>query len=574
MFLPTTPEEMKQLGWDRLDVILISGDSYIDSPHIGVSLIGRVLFQAGYRVGIIAQPDTETGKDVGRLGEPGLFWGVTGGCVDSMVANRTATGRKRKSDDFTPGGKNTRRPDRATIIYCNLIRRHFKKTSPIVIGGIEASLRRIAHYDFWTDRVRRSILLDAKADYLLYGMAERSVLEFAECVRDGRELHKIRGLCYLAGEVPEDSLRLPSFEAVSTNKHSFTEMFHTFYKNNDPVTAKALAQKYDNRYLLHNPPAVYLSEKELDAVHDMDFERELHPFYRRQGDVKALETIRYSITTHRGCYGECHYCAIAVHQGRTVRSRSERSILEEAKRIAAHPKFKGMIYDVGGPTANMYGIECGRKNQQGCCQDKRCLYPKVCPTLKVNHRAQISLLESIRKIPGVRKVVVASGLRTDMVLADKDMGEAYLNALIRNHTSGQLKVAAEHSVGPVLDAMGRPDGDSLLQFSNRFRAMNRKEGKDQFLTYYLIAAHPGCTAKDMRELQSFVTRELQVIPEQVQIFTPTPSTYSTLMYYTERNPFTGKAYFVEKTVKGREKQKSILGTPGRSSQRFSRVRKR
>jgi uncharacterized radical SAM protein YgiQ len=570
MFLPTTREEMKALGWDRLDAILVTGDGYIDSPYIGVSVIGKVLHHAGYRVGILAQPDTFSDRDLTRLGEPRLFWGVTGGCVDSMVANRTATGRKRKRDDFTPGGANDRRPDRAVIAYSNLIRRYFKNTRPIVLGGIEASLRRIAHYDFWSDRVRRSILFDAKADYVLFGMAERSVVELADCLRDGADPRKIRGLCYISGEIPENCLELPSFEDVSANRDSFTEMFHTFYGNNDPATAAALAQKCDSRYLVQNPPAPYLSEQELDAVYDLDYERDLHPYYRGRGDVKALETIRFSITTHRGCYGECNFCAIAVHQGRTVRSRSEASILREALQITRHPRFKGTIPDVGGPTANMFGIECRKKALEGCCRDKRCLFPSVCPSLKVNHARQIALLESLRKLPGVRKVFVASGIRHDMVLADRKRGEAYLDEIVRHHVSGQLKVAAEHSEADVLEAMGRPGCECLLQFRSRFNALNQKHGKKQFLTYYLIAAHPGCTERDMKALKHFAVHELKLIPEQVQVFTPTPSTYATLMYYTERDPFTGKRCFVEKTVKGRQGQKAVLSSGGNKRERARR----
>jgi uncharacterized radical SAM protein YgiQ len=561
MFLPTTPEELKALSWDRLDVILVTGDSYIDSSYIGVAVIGKVLLHAGCRVGIIAQPDTESDRDIARLGEPRLFWGVTGGCIDSMVANRTATGRKRKRDDYTPGGVNNRRPDRAAIVYSNLIRKFFKNTCPVVLGGIEASLRRIAHYDFWSDRVRRSILFDAKADYLLYGMAERSIVELAAGLREGRDPRGIRGICYASGDIPKDCLELPSYEDVAEDREAFTAMFHTFYRNNDPVTAVPLAQKQDTRYLIQNPPALHLSGPELDAVYDLDYERELHPYYRRQGEVKALQTIRFSISIHRGCYGECNFCAIAVHQGRTVRSRSRDSILSEAKRMTEHPKFNGIIFDVGGPTANMYGIECRKKEREGCCSDKRCLFPEICPTLKINHGRQISLLKALREIPGVRKVVVASGIRYDMVLEDGSRGNDYLSELARHHISGQMKVAAEHSEAHVLEKMGRPSCDSLLQFRDRFYTLNRENGQKQFLTYYLIAAHPGCTEDDMKSLKSFALRKLKLLPEQIQVFTPTPSTYSTLMYWTERDPFTGEPCFVEKTVKGREAQKSIIILP-------------
>lgn len=558
MFLPTTTKEVKDLGWGELDVVLVAGDSYIDSPLVGVAVIGKMLLQAGYRVGVIAQPDVSSTRDIARLGEPRLFWGVTGGCIDSMVANRTASGRKRKRDDYTPGNINNRRPDRAATVYCNLIRRHFKGTVPIVLGGLEASLRRIAHYDFWSDKIKRSILFDAKADYLLYGMAERSVVELADCLEGKGEPEQVRGLCYISRDIPKGYLELPSFTESAGDKEAFTRMFHVFYRNNDPATAKGLAQKQDTRYLVQNPPARYLSGPELDAVYDLEYQLDQHPFYQRQGDVKALETIRFSITTHRGCYGECSFCAIAVHQGRTVRWRSRRSILDEARRMIRHPLFKGIIQDVGGPTANMYGFECLRKHDKGGCPKKRCLFPKVCTDLNIDHGKQVSLLKAIRAMDGIKKVVVASGVRYDMILADKANGTRYLQELVRHHVSGQMKVAPEHSEPSVLAKMGKPGRETLLAFRDLFYKLTSQEGKEQFLTYYMIAAHPGCTERDMALLRSFALRELRLLPEQVQVFTPTPATYSSLMYWTERDPFTGNRCFVEKTTRGREKQKSVL----------------
>jgi uncharacterized radical SAM protein YgiQ len=478
-----------------------------------------------------------------------------------MIANRTASGKKRKRDDYTPGGINCRRPDRAVIAYSNLIRKHFKNTRPIVLGGIEASLRRIAHYDFWSDRIRRSILFDAKADYLLYGMAERSAVELAAGLRDGKEPRRIRGLCYISAKIPAGCLELPSFRESAEDKQSFIKMFQAFYVNNDPATALPLAQKQDTRYLVQNPSARYLSGKELDAVYGLEYEREQHPFYSRQGPVKALETIRFSIATHRGCYGECRFCAIGVHQGRTVRWRSKGSILEEARQITAHPRFKGIIQDLGGPTANMYGIECSRKKNKDCCPEKRCLFPKVCSGLTVNHARQISLLKELRRVEGVRKVIVASGIRYDMILADKQNGTRYLHDLIRHHVSGQMKIAPEHSEESVLEKMGKPGRAVLLEFRDLFCQLNKKEGRKQFLTYYMIAAHPGCTESDMAKLKSFALGKLGIIPEQVQVFTPSPSTYSTLMYWTEQDPFADRPCFVEKTFRGREKQKQILTGP-------------
>ncbi|MFZ2631885.1 MAG: YgiQ family radical SAM protein [Desulfosalsimonadaceae bacterium] len=578
MFLPTTTEEMRRLGWDRPDVILVTGDSYIDSPYIGAAVIGRVLAHAGYRVGVIAQPDiasTDPDQDIRRLGEPVLFWGVTGGSVDSMVANWTATGKKRQKDDYTPGGFNNRRPDRAVIAYANLIRKHFKASAPIVLGGIEASLRRVSHYDFWANRIRRSILFDAKADYLLYGMAERSIVELSEALQrqDDAMVRNIRGLCYASPKVPDGCLELPPHEACAENKDVFTQMFHLFYRNNDPQTA--LAQKQDTRYLIQNPPAVPLTVAELDAVYDLPYERDLHPYYKRQGAVRALDTIRFSITTHRGCYGECNYCAIAVHQGRQVVSRSVKSILDEALKLTKTPGFKGIIADVGGPTANMYGIECPRKQTKGSCPDKRCLFPKPCPALPIHHGLQIDLLKALRDIPGVRKIVVASGIRHDMILADRENGARYLKAVVGHHTSGQMKIAPEHTEIHVLEKMGKPGADSLLKFKDLFDRQTRQQGLHQFLTYYLIAAHPGSTQSDMENLRSFAVKNLGILPEQVQVFTPTPSTYSTLMYWTGKDPFTGKPCFVEKTIRGKERQKEIItGRLGGKAKRAQRLIKK
>jgi uncharacterized radical SAM protein YgiQ len=558
MFLPTTKDEMQALGWNRLDIILLTGDSYIDSPFIGVAVIGKVLLDAGFRVGIIAQPDTDSESDIRRLGEPALFWGVTGGCVDSMVANYTATGRRRKKDDYTPGGLNTRRPDRAVIVYSNLIRRVFKPPRPIVLGGIEASLRRVAHYDVWANKIRRAILFDARADYLLYGMAERSVVELARALKTGNAPETLRGLCYISKTAPDDCLMLPAFEEVVKDKAAFTRMFNTFYQNNDPVTALPLAQKQDTRFLVQNPPAYYLSQRELDTVYNLAYERDLHPYYRKQGSVKALETIRFSLTTHRGCYGGCSFCTIAVHQGRRVRWRSAASILTEAKQIARHPKFRGVLHDVGGPTANMYGFECARKETSGPCREKQCLFPEVCPELRVDHTPQIKLLKALRHIPGIKKVVVASGIRHDLVLADTRHGPDYLREVVRHHVSGQMKIAPEHTEPHILNLMQKPGVGLLLSFVRLFYRLTREAGKKQFLTYYLIAAHPGCSAQDMGRLRAFFLKNLHTLPEQIQIFTPTPSTWSTLIYWTEKDPFTGGALFVEKTVSGKEKQKALF----------------
>jgi uncharacterized radical SAM protein YgiQ len=558
VFLPTTAEELTARGWDALDVVLVTGDSYIDSPFIGAAVIGRVLEAAGYRVGIIAQPDIHRPDDITRLGEPRLFWGVTAGSIDSMVANYTATRKPRRSDDYTPGGINNRRPDRASLVYTNLIRRANKNTRPIVLGGIEASLRRVAHYDYWSDQVRRSILFDAKADILLYGMAEETVTALAACLRDDQDWHDLRGLCYIDRTPREGYLELPAFESVQSDKAVFSAMFQTFYNNTDPITAHGLVQRHADRWLIHNPPAEIPSQIELDRLAALPYERSQHPFYEQQGQVKALETIRFAISTHRGCYGECNFCAIAVHEGRTVRWRSEASILAEAESFTRHAKFKGIIQDVGGPTANMYGYECAKKLKSGACARKRCVFPQVCPQLKIDHSAQISLLKKIRAIPGVKRAFVASGIRYDLILADNAKGMSYLKEVVDHHVSGQMKVAPEHSEDSVLRRMGKPGTDSLLAFKQVFEEMTAAAGKPQFLTYYLIAAYPGCNETDMQRLKRFTSARLKIHPEQVQIFTPTPSTYSSLMYYTGMDPFTGETIFVERDSARKEKQKAIV----------------
>lgn len=561
-FLPSTPQELQQLGWDRLDVILVSGDAYIDSPFVGTAVIGRVLADAGFRVGIIAQPELQSGDDIRRLGEPRLFWGISGGCVDSMVANHTASGKRRKQDDYTPGGLNTKRPDRAVLAYANLIRAHFKQTCPLVLGGIEASLRRIAHYDCWSNAVRRSILFDAKADYLLYGMAERSVVELANSLRDERDPRGIRGLCYISKERPTDYLELPAYSEVAgaeqARKMALTRMFRTFYENNDALTAQGLAQLHNDRWLIQNPPQPPLTQEELDHVHSLDYQLDLHPYDRQRGQVRALETIRFALTTHRGCYGECNFCAIAVHQGRTVTCRSRQSILAEARRLTKHPAFKGRIHDVGGPTANMYGIECRKKLNKGCCQDRRCLFPEICKSMVVDHGEQLRLLEELRSLPGVKQAVVSSGIRYDLILADRKNGLSYLRQVVRHHVSGQMKVAPEHCQPQVLACMGKPGMDSLLRFRELFTRLTKEEGLPQFLTYYIIAAHPGCTQADMLALKDFARKELKVLPKQVQIFTPTPSTWSTVMWWIGRNPFTGETCHVEKDARRCERQKEVL----------------
>lgn len=559
MFLPTTSEEVKKLGWDSLDIILVSGDTYIDSSYNGSALIGKWLLKNGFKVGIIAQPDINSPKDITRLGEPKLFWAVSAGCVDSMVANYTATKKKRHKDDFTPGGENTKRPDRASIVYTGLIKRFFKNSKvPIVLGGIEASLRRIVHYDYWSNQLRRSLIFDAKADILSYGMGEKSMLQLAQAIKEEKDWRDIRGLAYISKEPKENYITVPSFEECREDKYKFIEMFNIFYKNCDSLTAKGLNQQHGDRWLIQNPPSENFSSELLDEIYGMDFERDVHPYYKKDGVVRALDTIKYSLTTHRGCYGECNFCAIAIHQGRTVASRSEESIIKEITGITKDKKFKGNISDVGGPTANMYQMECAKKLKMGACSDKRCLYPQTCPALKPNHKRQIDLLKKLRSIQGIKKIFIASGIRYDLILDDHAFGEKYLEEIVAHHVSGQMKIAPEHTEDKVLSLMGKQGKDYLREFKNRFYKLNKKLDKKQFLTYYLIAAHPGCSEKDMLDLKIFASEELRISPEQVQIFTPTPSTYSTLMYYTEINPFTNKKIFVEKDNGKKEKQKTII----------------
>lgn len=559
MFLPTMMEEVKKLGWNYLDIILISGDTYIDSSYNGSALIGKWLYKHGFKVGIIAQPDINSDVDIKRLGEPKLYWAVSAGCVDSMVANYTATKKKRRSDDFTPGGENTKRPDRASIAYTNLIKRHFKNSEvPIVLGGIEASLRRITHYDYWSNNLRRPLIFDAKADILSYGMGEKSMLELARAIRDKKDWRNIRGLSYISKEIKEGYLELPSYENCVKDKKEFIKAFETFYHNCDSILSKGLYQKCGDRYLIQNPPSENFSSRELDAIYSMDFERDVHPYYKKMGEVRALDTIKTSVTTHRGCYGECNFCAIAIHQGRTVISRTEDSIVDEVKEITKMKKFKGNIADVGGPTANMYQVECKKKLKFGACQDRRCLYPQKCPALKIDHSKQIDLLKRLKGIDKIKKIFIASGIRYDMILDDKKCGQMYMEEIIKDHVSGQMKIAPEHTEDKVLSLMGKQGKAPLKEFKEKFYQINKKLGKKQFLTYYLIAAHPGCNEKDMLDLKRFASAELRVNPEQVQIFTPTPSTYSTLMYYTEMDPFTGKKLFVEKDNGKKQKQKDIL----------------
>ena len=556
MFVPTTPEEVRTRGWDALDVILVSGDTYTDNAYNGTALIGHWLMDRGLRVGIIAQPDVSSDEDISRLGQPELFWSVSAGCVDSMVANYTPTRKFRKEDDFTPGGVNDRRPDRATIAYTNLIKKH-AKGRPIFLAGIEASLRRVAHYDFWSDSVRRSVLFDAKADGVIYGMAELATLEVARRMREGLDWRDVRGVCHASSGTPDGYLEMPSFEDCRDDRDAFMRAFRMFRENSDPVTARGLVQRHGDRYLVHNRPQRPLTTPELDSLYGSDFEDAVHPYYAKDGRVRAMDTVRNSITTHRGCYGDCSFCSIAIHQGTTVVSRSEESIVSEAERIASRPGFNGVIQDLGGPTANMYGIECRIKETKGRCTDRRCLGSKPCPRLPIDHSRQMDLLRRISSIDGVRHVFVNSGIRYDMIVADRAHGQDYLDLIVADHVSGQMKVAPEHVSDDVLRLMGKPGKRTLEEFRGMFAQSVARCGRDEYLTYYFMAAHPGCTEDDMRELSSYCRNVLHIRPEQVQVFTPTPSSYSTAMYRTSKD-VRGRDVRVERSIQKRQRQKEIV----------------
>ena len=542
---------MKSLGWKQPDVILVTGDTYIDSPQIGAAVIGKYLWKHGFKTALIAQPATGDGRDIKRLGEPALFWGVTAGAIDSLVANYTRLNKFRHQDDYTPGGVNIR-PNRATIVYTNLIRQHFKPARPIILGGIEASLRRIAHYDYWDDAVRRSLLFDAKADILAYGMAEKTVLELAQAFRSGADWRQIPGICYIAPTAAGGNILLPPFAEVAADKSSFRRMSVLFDQHAD-YPSPGFTQQHGDRFLVHNPPPPPLTTAELDEISDLEFAGDAHPYYKT-GEIRALATIKQSITTHRGCIGQCNFCAIAVHQGRQIVSRSPQSIMAEAARISQRPGFNGIIYDVGGPTANMYGLSC-RKGW--ACPDKHCLMPRICPQLRFGHQAQIAILRLLLGLPGIKKVFVASGIRPDLVMADQENGRRYIAQVARHHVSGQIKLAPEHSEPAVLKLMNKPPPESLLRFKDAFDSICSAAGQDHFMTYYLMAAHPGCTMDHMQRLKSFLSAGLKTTPEQVQIFTPTPATISTAMYYCETD-MAGKKLFCEKNLPVMQKQKDLI----------------
>ncbi|MCX5773312.1 MAG: YgiQ family radical SAM protein [Fusobacteria bacterium] len=563
MFLPTTQDEMEKSGWKNLDIILVSGDTYIDSTYNGIAIIGKWLVSYGYKVGIIAQPSLKDSSDILRLGLPNLYWGVSAGLMDSMVSNYTALKKPRRHDDLTPGGENTRRPDRATLAYCNLIKQFDSEKKPIVLGGVEASLRRFAHYDFWQDKIRKSILIDCKANFLVYGMGEKTILELTRAIEQRKSHKPIKGLCYIDKKAPSNAILLPSFDEVISSHENYSKAFELFYHNQDYKTAQILAQKQDERYIIHTPPQAVLTTLEMDKIYSMGFENDVHPYYKKMGSVKALDTTQFSITTHRGCYGECNFCAIALHQGKYISMRSETNIIEEAKLMTQHAQFKGIISDVGGPTANMYGFECSKRHTIGSCppteeSENRCLFPNTCKGLQVNHLRVLKLLEKLRKIPEIKHIFIASGIRYDLIMADKEFGKKYLEEVLCYHISGQMKIAPEHTEKKILDLMGKPSGKVLNNFIELFSIYKNAINPKMFLTYYFIAAHPGCEISNMYALKDYSRDVLHIKPEQTQIFTPTPSTYSTLMYLTEKGYRSRTSLFVEKESSMKQRQKDIL----------------
>ncbi|MGB9790368.1 YgiQ family radical SAM protein [Thermotoga caldifontis] len=557
MFLPTTREEMEKLGWKELDVILVTGDAYVDHPSFGVALIGHYLVSKGYRVGIIAQPDWRSDRDIKRLGRPRLFFGVTAGNVDSMVANYTASMKKRKNDDYSPNGESGRRPDRATIVYANLIRRYFPDV-PIVLGGLEASLRRFAHYDWWQDRIRKSVLVDAKADILVYGMAERTVLEIArilEATGSIENCKSLRGVAYWTSKKPKDAIELPDFEEICVDKKKYAEAVKMQFLFTDPFRSVKLCQRQDSRYVVQNPPNFPLEQKELDELYLLPFERKVHPFYESMGHVRAIDTVQFSITAVRGCYGSCSFCALTHHQTTHVVFRSQESIIEEVKLLTKHPDFKGVINDVGGPTANLYGSRCETRETHGQCA-RFCAFPEPCKNAVPNHEVYLELLQKIRSIPKVRHVFVASGIRHDLVLADP-FGEEFIKQLV-HFTPGQLKLAPEHAHPNVLRLMRKPPVELFLAFKEKFETFARKQGKERYVVGYFIVAHPGESEKENEYLKKFIRTKLGYRPQQVQIFTPTPGTLSTAMYYSGIDPLTGEEVFVERSLRKRNMMKENI----------------
>lgn len=559
-FLPITREEMKERGWDQVDFVYVSGDAYVDHPSFGHAIITRLLESRGYRVGIIAQPDWRKPESVQVFGEPRLGFLVSAGNMDSMVNHYSVSKKRRKTDAYTPGGEMGKRPDYACVVYGNLIRQTYKKT-PIILGGIEASLRRMAHYDYWSDKLKRSVLLDSGADVISYGMGEHSIVELAEALDAGIPVEDIT---YIAGTVVKaksldsiyDAEILPSFEDLKADKMNYARSFYTQYLNTDAFNGKRLVEPYsDHLYVVQNPPAAPLTQIEMDDVYSLPYQRTYHPSYEAKGGVPAIKEIKFSLISNRGCFGGCSFCALTFHQGRIVQVRSHESLIEEAKEITKDKDFKGYIHDVGGPTANFRHPSCKKQMEHGVCKTRQCLFPSPCKNLDADHRDYVSLLRKLRDIPKVKKVFIRSGIRFDYLLADKK--QEFLRELCEYHVSGQLKVAPEHVAGPVLSLMGKPEHKVYEEFTRQFYKMNEKIGKEQYLVPYLMSSHPGSTLKEAVELAEYC-RDLGYMPEQVQDFYPTPSTLSTCMYYTGVDPRTMQKVYVPKSPHEKAMQRALI----------------
>lgn len=557
-FLVTERADMEARGWAELDFVLISGDAYVDHPSFAPAVIGRYLESKGYRVGIIAQPDWNDVNAFKKLGKPRLASLVTAGNLDSMLNKFTAAKKIRREDDYSPGGEAGHRPDRATLVYSNRMKEAFRDV-PLIIGGIEASLRRFGHYDYWSDTVRRSILVDSKADVLIYGMGELQIIELAEALDQNRfeeSLPNIRGICYMSKEIPSiECVECPSFEEIKADKMAFADAFRIQYDEQDPFYGRPIVQKHGDRYVVQNVPALPLTQEQMDAAYDLPYTRKWHPSYDDKGGVPALSEVQFSLVSQRGCFGSCSFCAITNHQGRIIQNRSHQSLIDEAKLMISMDDFKGYIHDVGGPTANFRHLACDKQAVFGACKGRTCAAPEPCENLNTNHDDYIALLRKLRKLKGVKKVFVRSGLRYDYVLADNN--KAFVKELCQYHVSGQLKVAPEHVSKRVTTMMGKAGKEEFLTFKKWFEEANRELGKKQYLVPYFMSSHPGCTLEDAIELAEFL-RDQHMYPEQVQDFIPTPGSLSTCMYYTGINPLDGKPVYVAKKGRDKAKQRALM----------------
>ena len=559
MFLPISKKDMSARGWTECDFVYVIGDAYVDHPSFGHAIISRVLEHAGYRVGIISQPDWKDPESIAILGYPRLGFLVMGGNMDSMVNHYSVFKHRRKTDAFTPGGKTGKRPDYATVVYCNLIRQKFKD-APIIIGGMEASLRRLAHYDYWSDRMKRSILLDSQADLLLYGMGERSIVEVADALNSGLSVHDLTfldGTVYKSRTTDQvvDGIVLPDWETVRDDKAAYARSFDVQYRNTDPFVAKPLIEQYGRDYVIQNPPQKPLTQDEMDLTYDLPYENTYHPSYEKLGGVPAIQEVKFSLTSCRGCFGGCSFCAITFHQGRIIQTRSQESILREAVRMTKDPDFKGYIHDVGGPTANFRLPSCQKQLTKGVCPGKQCLFPKPCRNLRADHSDYVDLLRKLRALPGVKKVFIRSGIRFDYLLADKD--DTFFRELVKYHVSGQLRVAPEHVSDRVLRLMGKPENAVYRRFLAKYEKINRELGLDQYAVPYLMSSHPGSRLEDAIELAEHI-RDLGYMPEQVQDFYPTPSTISTVMYWTGLDPRTMEPVYVPTDPREKAMQRALI----------------